>query len=69
MTKFQVVETFSVVVDTSGETTDLQIFSPLGLGLDEKGVEAIRKWKFEPARKDGKPVRVKIGVETDFHLN
>ncbi len=69
MAKLQGVETFSVVVDTSGGTTDIQISSPLGLGLDEKGIEAIRKWKFEPARKDGKPVQVKIAIEADFHLN
>lgn len=40
----------------------------LGMGLDEKAIEAIKTWKFEPAMKDGHPVRVEIAVETDFHL-
>jgi TPR repeat protein len=38
------------------------------MGLDEKAVEAVRSWKFEPARKDGNPVALQIAVEVDFHL-
>ena len=34
----------------------------------EKAMEAVRNWKFEPAMKDGHPVRVEIAVEVDFHL-
>jgi hypothetical protein len=35
----------------------------LGLGLDEKAIEAVKNWRFEPATKDGKPVAVAINVE------
>ena len=42
--------------------------SDLGLGLDEKAIEAVRNWKFEPALKDGKPVAVQINVEVNFRL-
>ena len=42
--------------------------SSLGLGLDEKAIEAVRLWKFEPARKNGQPVAVQINVEVDFRL-
>jgi hypothetical protein len=38
------------------------------MGLDEKAIEAVKNWKFEPAMKDGHPVRVEIAVEVDFHL-
>ena len=38
------------------------------MGLDEKAVEAIRRWRFEPARKDGVPVAVQINVEINFRL-
>jgi TonB family protein len=38
------------------------------MGLDQKAVEAVRKWKFEPAMKDGKPVAVQISVEVNFRL-
>jgi protein TonB len=40
----------------------------LGLGLDEKAIEAVNTWKFEPAQKDGRPVAVAINVEVQFRL-
>jgi TonB family protein len=36
--------------------------------LDEKAIEAVKNWRFEPAVKDGKPVAVAISVEVDFRL-
>jgi periplasmic protein TonB len=38
------------------------------MGLDEKAIEAVKKWKFEPARKDNKAVSVLVSVQVDFHL-
>jgi TonB family protein len=38
------------------------------MGLDEKAIEAVKNWRFEPAMKDGHPVPVQIAVEVDFHL-
>jgi len=38
------------------------------MGLDEKAIEAIRQWKFEPGRKDGIPVAVQVDIEVNFHL-
>ncbi len=58
----------SLVVTPEGNTTDIKVTSPLGSGLDEKAIEAVRQWKFEPAMKDGKPVAVKVAVEVSFHL-
>ena len=66
--KYQGVITLSLVVDESGSVRDLQIVSPIGLGLDEKAVNAVSGWKFQPASKDGQPVSVEIVVETNFHL-
>jgi TonB family protein len=57
-----------LVVDTAGSPHDLQIQRPLGLGLDEKAVERLRTWTFEPGKKDGQPVPVKINVEVSFRL-
>jgi protein TonB len=45
------------------------VIRTLGMGLDEKALEAVRKYKFKPAMKDGKtPVPVMITVEVNFRL-
>ncbi|MGH9579506.1 MAG: TonB family protein [Terriglobales bacterium] len=38
------------------------------MGLDEKAIQAVRTWKFEPARKDGQAVAVQVFIEVNFHL-
>jgi TonB family protein len=58
----------SLVVDPSGIPRDIQVVRPLGLGLDEKAYDVISTWKFEPAKKDGKPVAAQIMVEVNFRL-
>jgi TonB family protein len=57
-----------VVVGADGLPHDIRVQRTLGKGLDEKAIEAVRKWKFEPAKKDGVPVAVQINVETNFRL-
>ena len=54
--KFQGTVLLFVVVDEKGNPRDIKILRPLGLGLDQKAVEAVEKWKFSPGKKDGKPV-------------
>jgi len=66
--KFQGTCVLSLVVGPDGRPRDLRIARSLGLGLDEKAIEAVRNWRFEPAVKDGKPVAVAINVEVDFRL-
>jgi periplasmic protein TonB len=56
------------VVDRDGKPRDIRVLRTLGLGLDEKAMEAVKNWRFEPALKDGKPVDVQITVEVTFHL-
>ncbi len=57
-----------LIVGPDGRTRDIRVARTLGLGLDEKAIEAVRTWRFEPAMKDGKPVAVQINVEVNFHL-
>jgi TonB family protein len=66
--KYQGTMTVSFVVDASGAVRDIAIKSPLGLGLDEKAVEALSAWSFEPGTRNGKPVSVELMVEVNFHL-
>jgi TonB family protein len=57
-----------LVVGPDGKPRDIKVLRTLGLGLDEKAIEAVRNWRFEPAMKDNKPVAVQINVEVNFHL-
>jgi len=66
--KYQGTVVLWVVVGPDGRPRDIRIQRSLGLGLDEKAMEAVRTWKFDPARKDGQPVAVQINVEVNFRL-
>ena len=57
-----------VQIDPSGHATHIQVIKSLGLGLDEKAIEAVNKWKFSPGKKDGKPVTVEATIEVNFRL-
>jgi TonB family protein len=66
--KFQGTVVLFVVVDEKGNPRDIQVQRPLGLGLDQKAIEAVQKWKFSPGKKDGKPVAVQATIEVNFRL-
>src|SRR5260370_36636391 len=66
--KFQGTVMLNVVVDEKGNPRDIKVTRPLGLGLDQKAIEAVGKWKFSPGKKDGKPVPVLALVEVNFRL-
>jgi TonB family protein len=57
-----------LIVDTEGHPRDIRVVRGLGSGLDAKAIEAVERWRFEPAKKDGKPVNVLISVEVSFLL-
>jgi protein TonB len=57
-----------LIVDSTGHPRDIRVARGLGFGLDAKALEAVQQWRFQPARKDGKPVDVQISVEVEFHL-
>lgn len=57
-----------VVVGIDGRVHDVKITRPLGLGLDEKAIEAVKRWSFRPGRKEGKAVAVIANIEVNFHL-
>jgi protein TonB len=66
--KYQGTCVLWLVVGSDGHPRDIRIARSLGLGLDEKAIEAVKQWKFEPAMKDGRAVAVQINVEVDFRL-
>jgi protein TonB len=55
-------------VDTSGRVVNVRIAKSLGLGLDEKAVEAVSRRRFRPGQRDGKPIIVPATIEVNFHL-
>ncbi|HZB88537.1 MAG TPA: energy transducer TonB [Terracidiphilus sp.] len=67
--KYQGLCLISLIVDVHGNVQDPRVIRALGMGLDEKALEAVAKYKFKPAMKDGKtPVPVRVTVEINFRL-
>jgi TonB family protein len=66
--KYSGVAVVVAIVDAQGSVVDVQILKPVGLGLDEKAVEAVRQWKFKPAMRNGAPVKVRVNIEVTFRL-
>lgn len=66
--KYQGTCVLWLIVGSDGKTRDIRVMQTLGLGLDEKAIEAVKQWRFEPAMKDGKPVAVQVNVEVTFRL-
>jgi TonB family protein len=66
--KYQGVVVLWLIVGPDGKPRDIRVSRPLGMGLDQKAIEAVNRWRFEPAMKDGHPVAVQINVEVNFRL-
>jgi len=66
--KYQGTCVLWLIVGPDGRPRDIKVSRTLGLGLDEKAIEAVKTWRFEPAMKDGRPVAVQINVEVSFRL-
>ena len=66
--KYQGTVVLYIEVDPSGRAVNPKVVRSLGLGLDEKALEAVRQWKFKPGYKDGRPVTVAATIEVNFRL-
>ena len=58
----------ALVLTSEGKPRDVAVIKKLDPDLDNKAVEAVRSWKFEPGTKDGEPVAVHIQIEVSFRL-
>jgi len=57
-----------LVVGKDGRPYHIHVRQSLGMGLDEKAIDAVKNWRFRPARFNGQPVATRIAVQVDFHL-
>ena len=66
--KYSGVVTLHADVDTTGHARNLRVVKSVGMGLDEKAMDAVSRWLFRPGTKDGKPVPVSAVIEVSFRL-
>jgi protein TonB len=67
--KFQGLCVLTIIVEADGTPSNIRVRGGLGMGLDEKAIEAVKKWRFRPSIKNGHPVRYgPVEVDVDFHL-
>jgi TonB family protein len=66
--KYQGTVVLWMIVGPDGRPHEIRVSRSVGMGLDEKAIEAVKTWRFEPAHKDGHAVAVQINVEVDFRL-
>ena len=60
--------TVSLVVGVDGKPSNVVVVKKLGMGLDERAVEAVSQWKFEPGRRNGNPVISRLKLDLQFRL-
>lgn len=66
--KYQGEVMLQITIDANGIPRDIHVVRPLGMGLDEKAIEAVQHWRFRPAMKGGKAVAVTANVDVSFRL-
>jgi len=66
--KYQGIVTLAAVIGPDGRPRNLRVVHALGMGLDEKALERVRTWLFEPGKRNGQPVAVAMTLEVDFRL-
>jgi periplasmic protein TonB len=57
----------ALIVNSRGLPVNVHVLRSVDREIDASAVEAVRQWRFEPARRDGKPVAVRVTVEIRFH--
>ncbi len=55
-------------IDEKGMPSHVHVVRGIGMGLDEKAIEAVKQWRFKPAMENGKPVLVELNIEVNFQI-
>jgi TonB family protein len=64
--KFSGIVLLHLIVNSKGVPENVQVLRGVGLGLDEKALDAVRQYRFRPAMESGKPVSVGLNIEINF---
>jgi TonB family protein len=68
MAKYQGSVVLIAIIGPDGRPRDLRVRRSLGMGLDQKALDAVWKWRFTPAMKENRPVSVQVSIEVVFHV-
>ena len=68
LAKYEGTVVIHLTVEQTGESAAFFLVQPIGMGLDEKAIEAVRRYQFNPATIDGTPVACETNVEVSFRL-
>src|SRR5579883_1708764 len=66
--KIQGTVVLYIEVDQDGKPRNIRVRQGLGLGLDEKAIEAVMRWKFRPGKHNGRAITTSAQVEVNFRL-
>ena len=66
--KFSGTVEVHLIIDENGNPTHVQVAKSAGMGLDEEAVKAVSQYRFKPATKDGKPVKVEVYIDVSFQM-
>jgi protein TonB len=67
--KFEGAVLLEITVTTKGKATDIKVIKGQGYGLEERAIEAVKNWKFKPAKDaSGNPVEARMPVELSFRI-
>ena len=66
--KFMGTVTVNLIVGTDGRPLNVHVIRGVGMGLDQKALEAVRQYRFTPAMENGHPVPVQVNVEVQFSI-
>ena len=66
--KFTGICVVALVVDPSGMPQRVHVIRHLGMGLDEKAIQAVQQYRFKPAEYQGRPVPVEVNIEVNFQI-
>jgi TonB family protein len=66
--KYQGICIVQLIVDAQGNPQDVKVIRPLGMGLDQKAVDAVKQYRFRPAMFHGKAVPVIVNIAVNFRI-